>query len=99
MITDLSNGGLQENLTDLLEVLLLRQKQTEQNSGLLRVVHATGNLGLGVITHDISGRHLTVDSTVRQNNGNVVLLDNVDDGSSETSGNASGTLTSNLGTY
>ena len=92
----LSNSGLQEDLTNLLEILLLRQKQTQQNPRLLRVVHATGNLSLSVIAHDISSRNLAVDGAVRQNNGDVVLLHNLDDSRSEISGDTSSTLTGNL---
>lgn len=95
----LSNSGLQEDLTNLLEILLLRQKQTQQNPRLLRVVHATGNLSLSVIAHDISGGHLAVDGAVRQNNGDIVLLHNLDDSSSEISGDTSSTLTGNLVTH
>lgn len=92
----LSNSGLQEDLTNLFEILLLRQKQTQQNPRLLRVVHATGNLSLSVIAHDISSRHLAVDGAVRQNNGDVVLFHNLDDSRSEISGDTSSTLAGNL---
>jgi hypothetical protein len=62
--SNLSNSSLQEYLANLLQTLLLREQQTQQNPRLLRVVHAAGNLVIGVLTSDISGRHLAVHSAV-----------------------------------
>lgn len=92
----LSNGSLEEHLPDLLKALLFSQQQPKQNSGLLGIEQSTSNLGLRVLAGEISSGDFAVHSTVRQHDGDVMLLNNVIDRRTEICGNTTCTLASNL---
>lgn len=88
---NLSSSRFSKHLPNLLNALVLRQQQSQQNTRLLRVQEPTGNLGLlGIVARDTSRGNLTVNGTVALNNGDVLILDNVVDSSVKVARDASG---------
>lgn len=75
--TQLSSSCLLKHPPNLLNTLLLRQKQSQQNPRLLRVQEPTSNLVLRGITRNTRRRHLPVNSPMTLNNRDTLVLDNV----------------------
>lgn len=92
----LCNSSLHKDTPDLLQSLSFRKQQTKQDTCLLRIEHSTSDLRLLIFSRDVSRGDLAVDSSMAQDDGDVILGDNVIDSFAEFCRDTSCALSGNL---